>query len=132
MADIAEERGLGPIQFGKALRTLLLFLIGSRIGKAGSNLSGKQGNEAVVVGIRLPIGIEGSHQKARRPLLSLLRDRNDHRLLRWFIPGAAGKFFKSLWKRVYECHRLIGQQVMERPESVLVLRIYGRNSKRVS
>src|SRR5690349_3577130 len=63
MTDIAEEGGLGPVQFGQCLRALALLFIGTSIGNGAGNLCLHQIEEVTIVVVeRQSCAYAGDHQ----------------------------------------------------------------------
>ena len=70
MTHIAEECGLGSVEFRQALGPLSLFLIRPRIGNAGGNLPGYQVKKSSVACVKLAVRIERGNENTRRLFLS--------------------------------------------------------------
>ena len=56
VADVGEEGGLGPVEFGQRLGPLPLLLVGPGVGDGGGDLAGQQVEEPLVRHRRTPAG----------------------------------------------------------------------------
>ncbi len=64
MADIGEERGLGPVELGQGLGAPALFLVGVGAGNGGRDLARHEAEERAVIRVEQPVGIEAHDQDA--------------------------------------------------------------------
>jgi hypothetical protein len=90
MADVREEGGLGTVQLGEGLRSLVLLIIGLGVGDAGRDLALDQVDEPAVVVVEGPERIQAGDQDARSARLPRGGDGHGDRLMRRPIPGARG------------------------------------------
>ena len=71
VADVGEERRLGPVELGQLLGALPLGLVGAGAADAGRELAGDQVEEAAVAVVERPVAVEpddeGSRTAAVRP-----------------------------------------------------------------
>src|SRR5690349_916774 len=64
VADVAEERGLCPIELGQCFGPSLLFLVSSGIGDSGTGIAGDEIEEAAVGGVEHATRIHSHQQKS--------------------------------------------------------------------
>ena len=79
MADIGEEHGLGPVQFGELLRAALLVLVAACARDSRPQVPGHQADERAVALVQGPVPVQGGHQEPVRGT-ALLGQRCDQRL----------------------------------------------------
>ena len=105
VADVGEERRLGAIELGQRLGPPPLLLVGLRIGDRGGDLAGDQVEEAAIVVVEQPEGIEADHEHAGAAGLAGRRDRQERRLRRRLGPRSRGN------RRVCVCEAARRQSV---------------------
>ena len=87
VADVGEERGLGPVEFGQLLGTLLLGPVAACAAHPRSDVPGHQLDEAAVAVVEAPVPVQRGYQKPDRRA-ALLYQRHHQRLRRRLVPGA--------------------------------------------
>ena len=63
VADVGEEGGLGPVEFGQRLGPLPLLLVGPGVGDGGGDLAGQQVEEAPVAVVEHQPGADPGHDE---------------------------------------------------------------------
>ena len=81
VADVGEERRLGPVEFGQFLGALLLGLVAARAAHTRGDVPGHQLDEAAVAVVERTVAVQGGHQEAERRG-ALLHQRHHERLSR--------------------------------------------------
>ena len=87
VADVGEERGLGPVEFGQLLGPLLLALVAPRTTYTRGDVPGYQLDEAAVGVVESAMPVQRCHQEPLRHA-TLLQKRHDERLCGRLAPGA--------------------------------------------
>lgn len=83
MADVGEEHGLGPVEFGQFFGAALLGGITAGTRDAGRDVSGHQSDKCAVVLVEGPVPVQAGHQKPDRGA-ALGDQRSEHGLGWWF------------------------------------------------
>ena len=87
MADVREERRLGPVEFGQLLGTLLLGLVAARAAHPRGDVPGHELDEAAVAVVEPAIPVQPGHQEPDWRA-ALLQQRHHERLSGRLAPGA--------------------------------------------
>src|SRR5581483_7911356 len=76
VAHVAKEQGLGAIDLSQSLTAFAFQLQGARIGEAGADLSGYQGEKAVVFFVESLARVDATQKNARQSFLPWQLDGN--------------------------------------------------------
>ncbi|GJE41573.1 hypothetical protein AEGHOMDF_0739 [Methylobacterium soli] len=91
VADIGEEQGLLAVDLRQRLDPAALLLVGVRVGEPRGDLPGEEIEEAPVALVEGAVGVEPGQDEPGRPVLALLRDRQDEDVARGEVPGPGGQ-----------------------------------------
>ena len=87
VADVGEERGLGPVEFGQRLGPLLLGLVAACAAHSRSDVTGHQLDEAAIAVVESAMPVQRGDQEPQWRA-ALLQKRHHQRLLGRLAPGA--------------------------------------------
>ena len=87
MADVGEERRLGPVEFGQGLGTLLLGLVAACAAHACGDMPGHEFDEAAITVVESAMPVQRGYQEPEWRA-ALLQKRHHERLRRRLAPGA--------------------------------------------
>src|SRR6266849_8433842 len=90
VADVAEECRLQAVQRGEFLGTLSLLFMGAGVRYGGSDVVGYQLEEPTVVVVEGSPRADPEHKHSGRLMPAGASDRQEHRLVRGFVPGLFG------------------------------------------
>ena len=115
VADVGEERGLGPVQLGQLLGAPLLDLVGDRAVDQGGGLLGDQAEERLIGFVQRVPGAGREHDDAGGLAAGLPHQREHPGLGRRGRPPAGGQFAEP-GGDVAHGHRLpAAQHLLDRP-----------------
>ncbi len=95
MTDVREEGGLRAIDFRQRLGAPALLLIGVGVGETGGDLAGDEIDETEPGLIVAAVRIDAGDQEPGGFVLTLARDRRDHRLHGRLLPAAGWDFVEA-------------------------------------
>ena len=115
VADVAEERRLGPIDLRQGLGPPALFLVGTGAGDGGGDLGRGQLEESAVAVVELDARAHADHQQRRDSTRDAGGNRQHQRLTRRIRPWPPGHAREAAAEIVDDLSPAGGQRLGERP-----------------